>query len=98
MKSRPNLPQMFYGYYCNAEATTKCWTDDGYYRTNDYCRIERAADGRRILYCLDRASELLKLDGANSRILAPSDLEEKVRNYDTRVMDVGVLKGGVGDV
>lgn len=65
-------PNVFKGYYRDAEATAKVLSDDGWFRTGDYGHID--ADG--FVWVTGRASRTIVL--SSGKKVAPEELEEKI--------------------
>ena len=65
-------PNVFKGYYRDAEATAKVLSEDGWFRTGDYGRID--ADG--FVWVTGRASRTIIL--SSGKKVAPEELEERI--------------------
>ena len=62
------IDSMFKCYHHDPEKTNACFTDDGWYRTDDVCYMDN--DG--LFYCVGRKSEMILSGGFN---VAPAILE-----------------------
>ncbi|GAA3595417.1 long-chain-fatty-acid--CoA ligase [Klugiella xanthotipulae] len=68
-------PQVFSGYWKNAEATAEALTPDGWLRTGDIVTADR--DG--FVTIVDRKKELIVTGGFN---VSPTEVESVLRSYD----------------
>ena len=62
------------GYFKDEEATKEAITEDGYFRTGDYGKLENRKDGTRILYITGRLKNLIIL--SNGKNVYPEEIED----------------------
>ena len=62
------------GYYKNDEANVEAFTEDGFFRTGDYGKLEVRRDGARILYITGRKKNLIIL--SNGKNVYPEEIED----------------------
>jgi len=68
-------PNVFQGYWNDAQATSNCIDDDGWLRTGDIALVDE--DG--YLYLVDRAKDLVIVSGFN---VFPAEVEEVILSMD----------------
>ena len=78
------------GYYKNDEANAEAFTEDGYFRTGDYGKLEVRADGARILYITGRKKNLIIL--SNGKNVYPEEIEDALAAT-PGVLEVVVYEG-----
>ena len=76
---------VFSGYHHNDEATKKCFTDSGWFRTGDVATIDRQG----VIYLSGRVSTRIALQGGEN--VDPAALEERYETADG-VEDIGILE------
>ena len=67
-------PNVMLGYYKDDEANADAFTEDGYFRTGDYGKLENRKDGTRILYITGRLKNLIIL--SNGKNVYPEEIED----------------------
>ena len=67
-------PNVMLGYYKNEEANTEAFSEDGYFRTGDYGKLEVKKDGTRVLYITGRKKNLIIL--SNGKNVYPEEIED----------------------
>ena len=67
-------PNVMLGYYKDDEANADAFTEDGYFRTGDYGKLEVRKDGTRILYITGRLKNLIIL--SNGKNVYPEEIED----------------------
>jgi len=78
-------PNVFSGYYNNEEATRKCFTKSGWFRTGDVATI----DNQGIVYLSGRISTRIALQGGEN--VDPEALEGRYSNAEG-VEEIGILE------
>ena len=78
------------GYYKNDEANAEAFTEDGYFCTGDYGKLEVKADGTRILYITGRLKNLIIL--SNGKNVYPEEIEDAL-SATPGVVDIVVYEG-----
>ena len=64
-------PQVMSGYWNNAQATTNCMTDDGYFKTGDVAML----DDKGFFHIVDRIKDMINVSGFN---VYPNEIEAQV--------------------
>ncbi len=67
-------PNVMLGYYKDEEANKEAFTEDGYFITGDYGKMEVKKDGTRILYITGRKKNLIIL--SNGKNVYPEEIED----------------------
>ncbi len=67
-------PNVMLGYYKNDEANKEAFTDDGYFITGDYGKMEVTKDGTRVIYITGRKKNLIIL--SNGKNVYPEEIED----------------------
>ncbi len=67
-------PNIMLGYYKDDEANKDAFTEDGYFKTGDYGKLEVRKDGARILYITGRLKNLIIL--SNGKNVYPEEIED----------------------
>ncbi len=67
-------PNVMLGYYKDEEANKEAFSDDGYFITGDYGKMEVKSDGTRILYITGRKKNLIIL--SNGKNVYPEEIED----------------------
>ena len=69
-------PNIMLGYYKDDEANKEAFTEDGYFKTGDYGKIERDKDGYPILFITGRLKNLIIL--SNGKNVYPEEIEDAI--------------------
>ena len=69
-------PNVMLGYYKDDAANAEALTEDGYFRTGDYGKLEVRGDGARILYITGRKKNLIIL--SNGKNVYPEEIEDSL--------------------
>ena len=83
-------PNVMLGYYKNDEANAEAFTEDGYFRTGDYGKMEIKKDGTRVLYITGRLKNLIIL--SNGKNVYPEEIEDALSAV-PGVVDIVVYEG-----
>ena len=83
-------PNVMLGYYKNDEANAEAFTEDGYFRTGDFGKLEVDKNGRRILYITGRLKNLIIL--SNGKNVYPEEIEDAL-SATPGVVDIVVYEG-----
>ncbi len=83
-------PNVMLGYYKNDEANAEAFTEDGYFRTGDYGKMEIDKHGTRILYITGRLKNLIIL--SNGKNVYPEEIEDALAAT-PGVVDIVVYEG-----
>ena len=67
-------PNVMLGYYKNDEANAEAFSEDGFFKTGDYGKLEVRRDGTRILYITGRKKNLIIL--SNGKNVYPEEIED----------------------
>ncbi len=62
------------GYYKNDEANAEAFSEDGYFKTGDYGKLEVTKEGDRVLYITGRKKNLIIL--SNGKNVYPEEIED----------------------
>ncbi|PHR85147.1 MAG: long-chain-fatty-acid--CoA ligase [Colwellia sp.] len=66
-------PQIMLGYWNNTEATKRCMTPDGYFKTGDIAML----DNKGFFHIVDRKKDMINVSGFN---VYPNEIEAEVAN------------------
>ena len=83
-------PNVMLGYYKDEEANREAFTEDGYFRTGDYGKLETDKYGARILYITGRLKNLIIL--SNGKNVYPEEIEDALAAT-PGVVDIVVYEG-----
>ena len=83
-------PNVMLGYYKDDEANADAFTEDGYFRTGDYGKLEIRKDGTRVLYITGRLKNLIIL--SNGKNVYPEEIEDALAAT-PGVVDIVVYEG-----
>jgi len=83
-------PNVMLGYYKDDEANAAAFTEDGYFRTGDYGKLEVDKHGARILYITGRLKNLIIL--SNGKNVYPEEIEDAL-SATPGVVDIVVYEG-----
>ena len=83
-------PNVMLGYYKDEQANAEAFTEDGYFRTGDYGRMEIDRHGARILYITGRLKNLIIL--SNGKNVYPEEIEDAL-SATPGVVDIVVYEG-----
>ena len=78
------------GYYKDDEANAQAFSEDGYFKTGDYGKLEVKKDGTRILYITGRLKNLIIL--SNGKNVYPEEIEDAL-SATPGVVDIVVYEG-----
>ena len=78
------------GYYKDEEANAAAFTEDGYFRTGDFGKLEVRKDGARVLYITGRLKNLIIL--SNGKNVYPEEIEDALAAT-PGVTDIVVYEG-----
>ena len=67
-------PNVMLGYYKNDEANAEAFSEDGYFKTGDYGKLEYDKDGNPILFITGRLKNLIIL--SNGKNVYPEEIED----------------------
>ena len=83
-------PNVMLGYYKDDEANAQAFTEDGYFRTGDFGKLEVRKDGARVLYITGRLKNLIIL--SNGKNVYPEEIEDALAAT-PGVVDIVVYEG-----
>ena len=83
-------PNVMLGYYKDEEANAAAFTEDGYFRTGDFGKLEVRKDGARVLYITGRLKNLIIL--SNGKNVYPEEIEDALAAT-PGVTDIVVYEG-----
>ncbi len=83
-------PNIMLGYYNDDEANAEAFTEDGYFKTGDYGKLEVRKDGARILYITGRLKNLIIL--SNGKNVYPEEIEDALATT-PGVLEIIVYEG-----
>ena len=83
-------PNVMLGYYKDEEANAAAFSEDGYFKTGDFGKLEVRKDGTRILYITGRLKNLIIL--SNGKNVYPEEIEDAL-SATPGVVDVVVYEG-----
>ncbi len=83
-------PNIMLGYYNNEEANKEAFTEDGYFITGDYGKLEVKKDGTRVLYITGRKKNLIIL--SNGKNVYPEEIEDAL-SATPGVVEIVVYEG-----
>ena len=83
-------PNVMLGYYKNDEANAEAFTEDGYFKTGDYGKLELDKEGNRILFITGRLKNLIIL--SNGKNVYPEEIEDAL-SATPGVVDIVVYEG-----
>ena len=83
-------PNVMLGYYKNDEANKEAFSEDGYFKTGDYGKLEIDNEGNRILYITGRLKNLIIL--SNGKNVYPEEIEDAL-SATPGVTDIVVYEG-----
>ena len=83
-------PNVMLGYYKDEEANAAAFSEDGYFKTGDYGKLEILKDGTRILYITGRLKNLIIL--SNGKNVYPEEIEDAL-SATPGVVDIVVYEG-----
>ncbi len=83
-------PNVMLGYYKDEEANKAAFTEDGYFRTGDFGKLEVDKYGTRILYITGRLKNLIIL--SNGKNVYPEEIEDAL-SATPGVVDIVVYEG-----
>ncbi len=89
-ESQVKAPNVMLGYYKDDVANAEAFTEDGYFRTGDYGKMEIKKDGTRILYITGRLKNLIIL--SNGKNVYPEEIEDAL-SATPGVVDIVVYEG-----
>ena len=78
------------GYYKDEEANKEAFSEDGYFKTGDYGKLEVKADGTRVLYITGRLKNLIIL--SNGKNVYPEEIEDAL-SATPGIVDIVVYEG-----
>ena len=78
------------GYYKDDEANKEAFTEDGYFKTGDYGKLEVRKDGTRVLYITGRLKNLIIL--SNGKNVYPEEIEDAL-SATPGIVDIVVYEG-----
>ena len=83
-------PNVMLGYYKNDEANAEAFTEDGYFKTGDFGKLEIDNEGNRILFITGRLKNLIIL--SNGKNVYPEEIEDAL-SATPGVVDIVVYEG-----
>ncbi len=83
-------PNIMLGYYKNDEANAEAFSQDGYFKTGDYGKLEVTKEGDRILYITGRLKNIIIL--SNGKNVYPEEIEDALAAT-PGVVDIVVYEG-----
>ncbi len=83
-------PNVMLGYYKDEEANKEAFSEDGYFKTGDYGKLEIKKDGTRVLYITGRLKNLIIL--SNGKNVYPEEIEDAL-SATPGVVDIVVYEG-----
>ncbi len=83
-------PNVMLGYYKDEEANREAFTEDGYFRTGDFGKLEVDKHGTRVLYITGRLKNLIIL--SNGKNVYPEEIEDALAAT-PGVVDIVVYEG-----
>ena len=83
-------PNVMLGYYKDEDANAEAFSEDGYFKTGDYGKLEVKRDGTRILYITGRLKNLIIL--SNGKNVYPEEIEDALAAT-PGVVDIVVYEG-----
>ena len=83
-------PNVMLGYYKDDEANAAAFSEDGYFKTGDYGKLEITKEGDRILYITGRLKNLIIL--SNGKNVYPEEIEDAL-SATPGVVDIVVYEG-----
>ena len=83
-------PNVMLGYYKDEDANAAAFSEDGYFKTGDFGKLEVRKDGTRILYITGRLKNLIIL--SNGKNVYPEEIEDAL-SATPGVVDVVVYEG-----
>ncbi len=83
-------PNVMLGYYKDDEANKESFSEDGYFKTGDYGKMEITPEGDRILYITGRLKNIIIL--SNGKNVYPEEIEDAI-SATPGVVDIVVYEG-----
>ena len=83
-------PNVMIGYYKDEDANRDAFTEDGYFKTGDYGKLEITPEGDRILYITGRLKNLIIL--SNGKNVYPEEIEDALAAT-PGIVDIVVYEG-----
>ncbi len=83
-------PNVMLGYYKDEAANADAFTEDGYFRTGDYGKLEIRDGGTRVLYITGRLKNLIIL--SNGKNVYPEEIEDAL-SATAGIIDIVVYEG-----
>ena len=83
-------PNVMLGYYKDDEANREAFSEDGYFKTGDYGKLEITKQGDRILYITGRLKNIIIL--SNGKNVYPEEIEDAI-SATPGVVDIVVYEG-----